>query len=475
MTVQRQSLSRVLGRTDVIALAFGTMVGWGWIMLAGSWISQAGLLGAILAFGAGTILCILVGLTYAELTAALPLAGGEMVYSYRAGGFLFSWFSSWTTALAYIGVAAWESIAIATAIDYIFPLPKAFIFWTVSGNPVSIVWTAVGVLCAILLSVLNYFGTKPSAIFQVMATSAIALVGFIFLFGSFTYGELENIGPLMKDNLGLFSVLLIVPSMLIGFDTIPQSAEEMNLPKKEIGRALVVSIVMGGVWYILMMIGIALSAPEWVRDNALVPVADSMAFNFGSKEFGNLLILGGIFAILTSWNGFILGATRIIFAMGRAKMLPAVFGKLHPKYQTPTAAIVLVGTICALGPFFGRYALVWLVNISAFAAILAYLTVAISFFILRKKEPELIRPFQVKFGNIVAFLVVFFTIAAAILFIFPSKLSLKWPYEWIIIIIWYIIGIVLAIRAKFFMMQDLNQTELLIFGDAYARVHKDEK
>jgi amino acid permease len=122
MNEQRDSLSKVLSRTDVLALSFGTMIGWGWVMLAGYWITEAGVLGAILAFALGTIMCILVGLTYAELTPALPLAGGEMVFAYRGLGYKWGWIAAWSICLAYIGVAAWEGIAISTALNYIYPL-----------------------------------------------------------------------------------------------------------------------------------------------------------------------------------------------------------------------------------------------------------------------------------------------------------------------------------------------------------------
>jgi amino acid transporter len=77
MEENREKLLRVLSWGDVLALAFGTMIGWGWVMLAGEWVHKGGVLGAILAFVFGAILCIFVGLTYAEFTPALPLAGGE--------------------------------------------------------------------------------------------------------------------------------------------------------------------------------------------------------------------------------------------------------------------------------------------------------------------------------------------------------------------------------------------------------------
>lgn len=80
------SVSKVLGRTDIIAIGFGTMIGWSWVMMAPSWINEAGMMGALAAFVLGGLLILAVGLTYSELTSALPLSGGEFVFVYRAIG-----------------------------------------------------------------------------------------------------------------------------------------------------------------------------------------------------------------------------------------------------------------------------------------------------------------------------------------------------------------------------------------------------
>lgn len=91
---------RVLSRKDVLALAFGAMIGWGWVVMAGSWVSTAGSMGAMLAFVLGGLLVVLVGLTYSELASAMPLTGGEHVYSYRALGVTASFICTW--AIDYI-------------------------------------------------------------------------------------------------------------------------------------------------------------------------------------------------------------------------------------------------------------------------------------------------------------------------------------------------------------------------------------
>ncbi len=470
MAEERKSLSKVLGRTDVLAMAFGTMIGWGWVMLAGYWVQQAGVVGAILAFIIGAIMCVFVGLTYAELTPALPLAGGEMVFAYRGMGYNMAWVTAWAIAFAYIGVAAWEGIAISTAINYLLPIPSIGHLWDVAGYSVYISWAIIGIIGAVVLSILNYLGAKTSAIFQVMATAGLVLVGILFIFGGVAFGDTKNMVPVFTSGGGMVAVLLMAPSMFVGFDVIPQSAEEMNIPLKQIAGVLIVSIIMAASWYFLMILGISLSAPAEVRNSGVVPVADAMAFAFRSPVFGKILIGGAMCGILTSWNGFIVGGTRVLFAMGRAKMLPAIFGKVHPKYKTPTASIILVGIICCLSPLMGKNALVWFVNASAFGTVIAYFLVALSFLFLRKNEKNLTRPFKVKRGKLVGGIALIITLIFITLYLPIGPGSLAWPYEWLLIFGWIGLGIILAAMAKYF-YKDITpeEREFLVFGEDYAR------
>ncbi len=470
MKEDAHSFQRVLGRTDVLTLAFGTMIGWGWVVLSGVWIHEAGIVGSLIAFAIGAVVCILVGLTYAELTAALPLAGGEMVYAYRAMGQGMAWLIGWAISFAYLGVAAWEGIALATAIDYILPIPKVWHLWDVAGYSVYGSWSAVGMIGALVLLLLNYFGARPAAIFQVMATSFLCLVGLIFLFGGISFGSAEYISPGVTNVKGIIAVLLMVPSMFVGFDVIPQSAEEMNLPLRHIAKVFIISIVMAVTWYFLIIIGISISAPPEVRNAGMVPAADAMAYCYGSGVFGTIMILGGICGIMTSWNGFIVGSTRIIFAMGRAKMLPPFFGRLHRKYKTPSAAILLVGGMCIATPLLGQNALVWFVNTSAFGSVLSYLLVAVSFLVLRKKEPDLERPFMVKRGNYIAVLVALFSVSFLIFYSPLGGISRIWLREWMLIGIWALIGVFLALWSRCaYRRVSPAERELLIFGEEYSR------
>lgn len=472
MKKNRQELKKVLGRTEIFALSFGTMVGWGWLIFTSNWIGSAGVLGAIVGFLITGLMCVFVGLTYAELTSAFPLAGGEVAFSYRAMGYFGSWFTGWTLTFAYIGVAAWEGIALSTAFHYLIPLPRIGYLWTIAGYDVYFSWSVVGIVGAVILTALNLFGVKPAAIIQIMLVMVMIMVGIIFALGGVTFGDTQNLQPLFTHFKGIGIVILMAPSMFIGFDVVAKSAEEMSMPIKYIARVLILSIVFAMVWYILMILATALSAPQNLLTHSSVPAAESAAFAYHSELFAKIVIVGGICGILTSWNGFIVGASRILFAMGRAKMLPLVFGRVNSKSQAPSAAIVFVGFLCCLSPLLGEKALVWLVDASAFGTVIAYLMVSVSFLILRRREPDLQRPYTVRNGTVIGCIAVVSELFFLYWYTPLSSGGLIWPYEWGLIIGWAAVGIFLV--GLHFGLNYKDETsdadrEVLIFGEEYAR------
>lgn len=466
---KRNTFSKALGRTDILALGFGTMVGWSWVMVTTTWINEAGFWGAIIAFLAGASIIILVGLSYGELTSALPLAGGEIVYVYRAMGKQVAWLVGWIMAFAYIAVAAWESIAISTALDYLLPIPSFIHLWDVSGAPVYLSWALVGMVGAIAMTLLNLFATRPAIIFQVMATAGFIFIGFILLFGGVTFGSTDNLEALFRSGNGLTYVFLMVPSMLVGFDVIPQSAEEMNIPLRDVGRMVVVCIILACLWYVMIIIGLTLAAPFEVRSSGLIPAADVMSYAYGDPLFGKIVIMGGLLGILTCWNGFFMGASRLLFAMGRAKMLPAVFGKLHKTHQTPWAATLVVGIICTLSPLLGKNAFVWLVNASAFCTLFGYFIVSGSFVVLRWKEPDLSRPFKLKGGKLIGWGALI--LSGLYFFLFVSTTVVKsWSEELLFILLWIFIGLILLFitHLQVGKVSEIER-EGLIFGEEFSR------
>ncbi|GAA5347026.1 APC family permease [Planifilum fimeticola] len=445
--MEKRQLVRVLSQKDVVSLAFGAMIGWGWVVLAGDWIAEAGSVGSIFAFLIGGLMVVFVGLTYAELVSAMPKVGGEQIYTLRALGPRYSFVASWGIALGYISVVAFEAVALPTVVDYLFPNYRAVYLWTVAGYDVTLTWALVGVVGAIVITVVNYLGIRPAAVFQGICTLLLALVGVLLIFGSFSGGEPEYFRPFFVNGLdGLLTVLVMTPFLFVGFDVIPQAAEEMKIPSRMIGILLVYSVLFAVIWYIVVIVAVGLGLHPGSLGKIELATADALAALMGHPLFGKILVLGGIAGILTSWNAFFIGGSRILYAMAEWGMLPGWFAKLHPKYKTPSNAILLIGVLSVIAPLFGREMLVWLVDAGGVNIVLSYFLVAVSFLVLRKKEPEMPRPFRAGKGPFVGIVAVILSLFIGVLYLPGMPAALIWPYEWVIVLCWWLFGIYMLLR-----------------------------
>ena len=431
---------RVLGRRDILALAFGAMIGWSWVVLTGAWIGSAGTMGAITAFVIGGVAILLISLIYAELASALPFAGGEHVYSERALGSGASFICTWGIILGYASVVTFEAVALPTVLDSLIPGLDQVYLWQIAGWDIYLSWVLVGVLGAAIMTVVNVLGVRMVALVQSVVVIAILLVGVLLVSGAVVTGDISNMQPLFKDGVaGITLVLVMVPFMFVGFDTIPQVAEEVDLPFRDIGVVLIASVAMAIVWYGLIILAVGLVLDQTAIDASTTVTAEANARIYGEVG-GTVLLVAGLAGIITSWNAFILGGSRAIYALANSGLLPKFLGQLHPKYHTPTNAIVLLGVLSALGPFFGRPALVWVVNAGSLGIVIAYVMVTWSFLVLRNREPSLDRPYKVPFGQFVGSLALVLAIGMTLLYLPGSPAALLWPQEWGIIIAWIILG-----------------------------------
>ena len=424
------------------------MIGWSWVVLSATWIQSAGTVGAITAFIFGGAIMIVIGLTYAELASALPFAGGEHVYSHRALGSGISFICTWSIILGYVSVVTFEAVALPTVLDSLIPgLDKVFL-WTVAGWDVYLTWVLVGILGAVLMTYINIRGVSVAAVLQSTVVGVILLVGVVFISGSLLVGDTQNLQPLFQDGIsGISLVLAMVPFMFVGFDTIPQAAEEIDLPFKDIGSLIMVSVFMAIAWYSLIVVGVGFMLNSDQFGNTGIIVAEANSRIYG--ETGRVAILiAGLAGIITSWNAFIVGGSRAIYALARSNLLPSVFGELHPHYRTPKNAILLIGALSILGPLFGRPVLVWLVNAGGLGIVIAYAIVAWSFLVLRKREPALPRPYRIRYGRAVGLLALTLSVGLIFLYLPGSPSALIWPQEWIIFIGWGVFGLILYLTAR---------------------------
>ncbi|UZT07620.1 APC family permease [Clostridium sp. LQ25] len=447
--MEDSKFERVLSKKDIFAIAFGAMIGWGWVVMAGDWIKGAGTLGSIMAFIIGGIMVLFVGLTYAELTAAMPQCGGEHVFSLRALGKNGSFVCTWAIILGYVGVVAFEACAFPTVIQYICPGFLKGYMYTIAGFDIYASWVAVGVVASIIITIINYFGAKSAAKLQTILTISIAAIGVALVAASGFSGNIENTKPLFTDGVGgILTVAVMTPFMFVGFDVIPQAAEEINVPFKKIGKIMILSIVMAVIWYIMIIIAVSMVMTKSQLDTSTLVTADAMknAF-FGSEMAAKVVIIGGMAGIVTSWNSFFMGGSRAIYSLAESKMLPGFLAKLHPKYKTPTNAILLIGVISVVAPFFGRAMMIWLTDAGSFGVVVAYVLVSMSFLVLRFREPDMIRPYKVKCGKIIGGIAVLLSGFMMLLY-FPGMPSGLVKEELIMVGAWTVLGIIFYSIAK---------------------------
>src|SRR5699024_3125225 len=415
------------------------------VVTTGLWISEAGSVGAILAFIVGGLLVVLVGLTYSELASALPLAGGELIYSFKAMGRVAAFITTWAIILGYVSVVAFEAVALPTVFEYLIPDYSRGYLYTIAGWDVTITWAGVGIVGSILIAWVNYRGIKFSSAITFILTLLIIIAGILLITGSSIGGNVQNMQPFFENGLsGFLTVVIMTPFMFVGFDIIPQAAEEINLPLRNIGKLLIFSVILAVIWYVVIIYGVSRVLDDSEMTESNLVTADAMAKAFGNRQMmGNILVLGGIGGILTSWIGFYVGGSRAIYALAKAGMLPKTLGDLHPKYKTPHKAILLIGAMSTVAPLFGRPALEWLVDAGGLGLVVAWFMVAVSFLILRKKDPKMRRPFFLKQGKLIGWAAVIMSIGVGILYMPGMPSALIWPYEWILIVVWAILGVIL--------------------------------
>ena len=187
--------------------------------------------------------------------------------------------------------------------------------------------------------------------------------------------------------------------------------------------------------------------PEALGSSKLA-TADAAAQAWGRGEAAWVVVLAGAAGIVTSWNAFLVGGSRAIYALARAGMLPRALGRLHPRFHTPHNAVILIGALSCLAPLFGRRALVWLVDAGGLGIVLAYVMVALSFLVLRRREPGMPRPFRVRHGRLVGSAALLLSLGLGTLYLPGSPVALAWPSEWIIVLGWALLGAVLFAWAR---------------------------
>ncbi len=435
---------------NYLGLGIGSMIGVGWVVVAGDWLVRGGPLGAITGFVVGGLLLIFVGLCYAELTPSIPVAGGEVAFSFKAFGIGPSFLTGWFLSLAYIILCPFEAVAIGWLIEYLVPALRTKSLYMIGGFPVSFLSIGTGVFLTLLIIYMNFRGVKTSAQFQTITTAMIFICVVAFTITALIRGSFSHMVPLFAGGTSLtaigasiIAVLGIVPFYYSGFDTIPQGAEEsrVKLNPRDLGKAVIVSILVGAAFYGIVILALSLCMPWQETIKYEMPTANAFQVAFAYTWATRLVLFAAFLGLITSFNGFFIAATRIIFAAGRGGLLPKSLGDVEQKHQTPKNAILFVGFLTLIGPFVGKSSLLPMVNVASLAFISGWFITCLSAVRLRKTAPDMPRPYRVKhtaslyLGAIIAGLLV-------VLMIFPgSPAQLEWPLEYALFVGWMLLGL----------------------------------
>lgn len=446
-------LAKVMGNIDILFVGFGAMIGFGWIVLTSGWIQSAGTLGAMLAFTIGGVVMIFVGLVYAELVAAMPLAGGAHNYLMRAMGPRTALIGAWAITGGYITVIMFEAVVVPETLMYWFPNLEKIHLWNFAGFDVYLSWALIGTVAAVIMGWINLRGIRAASMVQTFIVSFLLVLGVLLIIGVFVGGDTTNARPFFTGgSSGIVAVMIAVPFLFVGFDVIPQSAEEAKIAPRKIGRLVVFSVTMAMAWYLLIIFTSSVAIPSAELPNYDLVTADALSILLGHEFWGTVVIAGGVAGILTSWNAFLIGASRLMYSMARARMIPARYGKLHPKYRTPANAIILITILAGLAPFLGSGMVNWMVNAGSPAIVITYFLVSVGFLVLRRRDPNMPRPFRIggkkdTGGIVVGVLAVALTLGmfAMYLPLTPWSTELGWP-AWVMFAMWMAMGVYYMVR-----------------------------
>ena len=393
-------LPRVLGARQAIAIVVGTIIGSGIFLIPSEMMRDAGSSSLVyLAWIAGGILSLFGAMTYAELGAMLPYAGGEYVYLRGAYGdttaFLYMW--TWFT-LAKPGSIATISIGLARTLE-VFPA----LHWLadpIPGLPVPFHGSQVFAIAVTwLITGLNYLGIKKAGDFQFVFTllkAVLILVVVLFCFASAS-GSWSNLSTMLPGATGGFNgfMLALIATLWAydGWNDLSMVAGEVRNPERNLPIALIGGLIAVGVLYMATNAGIQYILPAAKIAASPQPAVSALMVVAGSG--GAMLVAAAMaLSILVTLNGSAMSGARVPFAAARDGLFFRWFAHVHPRFQSPSTSLVAQGLISTvLLCFLSRFQQMF--ELTIFAEWLFYMLAASTVFVFRRTRPDLPRPYKV--------------------------------------------------------------------------------
>lgn len=450
-------LQRKLSPLNVWTLALGCIIGWGAFVMPGNvFLGHAGTLGTLIGIVIAIFVMIIIAFNYQFMILHNQSAGGEFAYAKMIFGKTHGFICAWFLTLSYLTIVPLNATALSlisrNLLNNVFEVGFHYV---VAGYDIYVGEIAIAILSLIIFAIFSIYNVKATGIVQnVLTFMLLGGVTVISIVAALSpVSSINNLYPLLPVNdnplIGILTIVAIAPWAFVGFDTIPQAAEEFNFSVSKTRFLMIVAIIFGGMIYIILNTITAAVVPNgyvnYLDYIKAVPNLHGLTslptFYAAYVLMGNagLIVIGiaVLGAILSGINGFYMATSRLLYSLSREGVIPTWFGVIHETNKTPKNAILFVMLISCVAPFFGRNALLWIVDMSSIGAAIGYGYTSAAALIVAKRE-----------GNlsilITGVLGVIFACVFAILLLVPIDMfncSLG-KESYFCLVIWMILGLV---------------------------------
>ncbi len=480
------SLKRQLNPMHVWAIAFGCVIGWGSFINPGKkFLPNSGVAGTAIAMVLGALVMIIIAFSYAYMVPKYPQAGGEFTFTKNCFGKNMAFICGWFLVAAYLTNVPMNSTAIALIVDGLdggADILKFGFHYSVAGFDIYLGEMLLATAILLLFGYLNIIGVHKAAFVQTVLSVLLVICVFALFLGAMFSSKTQginmqpiwgfdksaamaagattaNIGEFAHTGTkGILSAILatfaIAPWAYVGFDTIPQAAEEFNFSFKKVSFIMFIAIVFGCFVYTSNNTVAAVALENWpdrvmAGEWVVLVAATELLGTFGKVLVG----IGVSCAVLSGIMGFYLASSRLMYSMSREGYLPTWFGHVDKKYGTPKNAMIFCMIVSLSGPILGREALGWFVDMSAIGASIGYFFTAAATLVTLRRDGDGTGFLKAMAAFGVAFSVVFMILQLVPIPGLPNVHFCKESY--IMLIAWSAIGAVFyAMQRKFFDARD---------------------
>lgn len=410
---QKGELKRTLSALNLVSLGIGCIIGAGIFVMTGQAAAQYAGPAIMISFVLAGLCCAFAGLCYAELSSMLPVSGSAYSYAYASVGELLAWIMGLLLLLEY-GIAAatvavgWSGYVVSFLknFDIIIPVSLTTPTLQIVNDGKSLLFTG-GVNLPALLGVgamasLLIIGVKESAnINNLIVFIKLTVVLLFIVFGAF-YVDPANWQPFIPaetvdGNYGWSGILRgagIVFFAYVGFEAVSTAAQEAKNPQRDIPIGILGSLLVCTILY-MAVAAVLTGIVPYSTLNVPDPIAKAVdAINLPWLSF--VVKIGAIAGLTSVMMVLMYGQTRVFYTMAKDGLMPAVFSKVHPKFQTPWVNTIVVGLV--IGLVAATTPIDILGDLVSLGTLTAFAIICFTVLYLRKAEPDLARPFKVPFS-----------------------------------------------------------------------------